>query len=82
MKRILAILMVMVLLCGACLLTACGVSVGKDNGNTNATLGGGNDEPVDLYTVVKDATEKTLAATAYEAKSVFVMDTDMFGTQM
>lgn len=73
MKRILAILMAMVLLCGACLLTACGDQSG-DNGK--------KDEPVDLYTVVKDATEKTLAATAYEAKSVFVMDTDMFGTQM
>ena len=73
MKRILAILMAMVLLCGACLLTACSDQSGDD---------GKKDEPVDLYTVVKDATEKTLAATAYEAKSVFVMDTDMFGTQM
>lgn len=74
MKRILAILMAMVLLCGACLLTACSGNDSKDDGK--------KDEPVDLYTVVKNATEKTLAATSYEAKSVFVMDTDVFGTQM
>ena len=73
MKRILAILMAMVLLCGACLLTACSDPSGDD---------GKKDEPVDLYTVVKDATEKALAATSVEVKSVFVMDTDMFGTQM
>ena len=74
MKRFLAILMAMVLLCGTCLLTACGVSVGKDDDK--------KDEPVDLYTVVKEATEKTLAATSYEAKSVCVLDTEMFGTKM
>ncbi|MBQ7088193.1 MAG: hypothetical protein IJN04_00920 [Clostridia bacterium] len=74
MKRFLAILMAVVLLCGTCLLTACNGGNGKDNGK--------KDEPVDLYTVVKEATEKTLAATAYEAKSVFVMDTEMFGTKM
>ena len=56
------------------LLTACGGNGGKDDNK--------NDEPVDLYTVVKEATEKTLAATSYEAKSVFVMDTDMFDMQM
>ena len=78
MKRFLAILMAMVLLCGTCLLTACGVSVGKDDNGDD----GKKDEPVDLYTVVKEATEKTLAATSYEAKSVFVMDTDVFGTKM
>ena len=78
MKRFLAILTAMVLLCGTCLLTACGVSVGKDNNGDD----GKKDEPVGLYTVVKEATEKTLAATAYEAKSVFVMDTEMFGTKM
>lgn len=78
MKRFLAILMAMVLLCGTCLLTACGVSGGKDNNGDD----GKKDEPLDLYTVVKEATEKTLAATSYEAKSVFVMDTEMFGTKM
>lgn len=74
MKRFLAILMAVVLLCGTCLLTACGVSVGKDDDK--------KDEPVDLYTVVKEATEKTLAATSYEAKSVCVLDTEMFDMQM
>lgn len=78
MKRFLAILMAMVLLCGTCLLTACGVSGGKDNNGDD----GKKDEPVDLYTVVKEATEKTLAATSYEAKSVCVLDTEMFGTKM
>ena len=73
MKRILAILMATVLLCGMCLLTACSDPSG-DNGKKG--------EPVDLYTTVKDATEKALAATSVEVKSVFVMDTDMFGTQM
>ena len=78
MKRFLALLMAMVLLCGTCLLTACGVSVGKDDNGDD----GKKDEPVDLYTVVKEATEKTLAATSYEAKSVCVLDTEMFGTKM
>lgn len=72
MKRIFTTLMAMVLLCGACLLTAC-----------NEQSGGVVPEPpADLYTVVKDATEKTLAATSYEAKSVCVLDTEMFGTKM
>lgn len=72
MKKLLAILLALVLLCGACLLTACGEQSG----------GVVPEPPVDLYTVVKEATEKTLAATSYEAKSVFVMDTEMFGTKM
>lgn len=76
MKRFLAILMAAVLLCGVCLLTAC--NGGKDDGKDD----GKKDEPVDLYATVKEATEKTLAATSYEAKSVFVMDTDMFDMQM
>lgn len=77
MKRMLAILMAMVLLCGTCLLAAC-----DGNGGNNNADDGKKDEPVDLYTVVKEATEKTLAATSYEAKSVYVLDTEMFGTQM
>ena len=72
MNRFFTTLMAMVLLCGACLLTAC-----------NEQSGGVVPEPpADLYTVVKDATEKTLAATSYEAKSVCVLDTEMFGTKM
>ena len=72
MKRFLAILLALTLLCGACLLTACGES------------GGGvvEEPPVDLYALVKEATENTLAATSYEAKMVYVVDTDMFGTKM
>ena len=71
MKRFLAILMAVALLCGTCLLTAC-----------NEQSGGVVPEPpADLYTVVKDATEKTLAATNYEAQMVYVVDTDMFGMQ-
>ena len=73
MKRFLAILMAVALLCGTCLLTACGGDVSKDDGK--------QDEPVDLYTVVKEATEKTLAATNYEAQVGYVVDTDMFGMQ-
>ena len=73
MKKWLSMIMVLVLL--VCL-TACG-----ENAATN-TDDGKKDEPVDLYTVVKEATEKTLAATSYEAKMVYVVDTDMFGTQM
>ena len=73
MKRFLAILMTVALLCGACLLTACGGNGGKDDDK--------KDEPVDLYTVVKEAAEKTLAATNYEAQMVYVVDTDMFGMQ-
>ena len=73
MKKWLSMIMVLVLL--VCL-TACG-----ENAATNAD-DGKKDEPVDLYTVVKEATEKTLAATSYEAKMVYVVDTDMFGTQM
>lgn len=76
MKRFFTILMVLILSCGACLLTACG----DTGGNTNPS---GSDEPqtIDLYTLVKEATEKTLAATNYEAKAVYVVDTDMFGIQ-
>ena len=73
MKKWLSMIMVLALL--VCL-TACG-----ENAATNAD-DGKKDEPVDLYTVVKEATEKTLAATSYEAKMVYVVDTDMFGTQM
>ena len=73
MKKWLSMIMVLALL--VCL-TACG-----ENAATN-TDDGKKDEPVDLYTVVKEATEKTLAATSYEAKMVYVVDTDMFGTQM
>ena len=73
MKKWLSMIMVLALL--VCL-TACG-----ENAATNAD-DGKKDEPVDLYTVVKEATEKTLAATSYEAKMVYVMDTNMFGTQM
>lgn len=77
MKKLLSILLAMVLLCGTCLLTACGGNGGDANNDD-----GKKDEPVDLYTVVKNATEQTLAATSYEAKSVFVLDTEMFGTKM
>ena len=73
MKKWLSMIMVLALL--VCL-TACG-----ENAATNAD-DGKKDEPVDLYTLVKEATEKTLAATSYEAKMVYVVDTDMFGTQM
>ena len=73
MKKWLSMIMVLALL--VCL-TACG-----ENAATNAD-DGKKDEPVDLYTVVKEATEKTLAATSYEAKSVCVLDTEMFGTKM
>ena len=73
MKKWLSMIMVLALL--VCL-TACG-----ENAATN-TDDGKKDEPVDLYTVVKEATEKTLAATSYEAKSVCVLDTEMFGTKM
>ena len=73
MKKWLSMIMVLALL--VCL-TACG-----ENAATNAD-DGKKDEPVDLYTVVKEATEKTLAATSCEAKMVYVVDTDMFGTQM
>ena len=73
MKKWLSMIMVLALL--VCL-TACG-----ENAATN-TDDGKKDEPVNLYTLVKDATEKTLAATSYEAKMVYVVDTDMFGTQM
>ena len=79
MKRLTAILMVMVLLYGMCLLSACGGGGVVPSPNDEAS---NNDQPVDLYTVVKEATEKTLAATSYEAKMVYVVDTDMFGTQM
>lgn len=72
MKKLLAILLALVLLCGVCLLTACGEQSG----------GVVEEPPVDLYTVVKEATEKTLAATSYEAKLVYVVDTEMFGTKM
>lgn len=73
MKKWLSMIMVLALL--VCL-TACGENAATNNDD------GEKDEPVDLYTVVKEATEKTLAATSYEAKSVFVLDTEMFGTQM
>ena len=73
MKKWLSMIMVLALL--VCL-TACG-----ENAATNAD-DGKKDEPVDLYTLVKEATEKTLAATSYEAKMVYVVDTEMFGTQM
>ena len=73
MKKWLSMIMVLALL--VCL-TACG-----ENAATN-TDDGKKDEPVNLYTLVKDATEKTLAATSYEAKMVYVVDTEMFGTQM
>lgn len=94
MKRILAILMVMVLMMTA--LTACGGDKGGDNdkgndkgGNTTAAAGnneGGNEggnqgggDKVDLYTLVKNATEKTLAAKSYDAKVKLVMDGDIMG---
>lgn len=73
MKKWLSMIMVLVLL--VCL-TACGENAATNNDD------GEKDEPVDLYTVVKEATEKTLTATSYEAKMVYVVDTDMFGTQM
>lgn len=94
MKRILAILMVMVLMMTA--LTACGGDKGGDNdkgndkgGNTTAAAGnneGGNEggnqgggDKVDLYTLVKNATEKTLAAKSYDAKVKLTMDGDIMG---
>lgn len=73
MKKWLSMIMVLALL--VCL-TACGENAATNNDD------GEKDKPVDLYTVVKDATEKTLATTSYEAKSVCVLDTEMFGTKM
>lgn len=73
MKKWLSMIMVLALL--VCL-TACGENAATNNDD------GEKDEPVDLYTVVKEATENTLAATSYEAKMVYVVDTDMFDTQM
>ena len=92
MKRFLAILLVMLMLCGTCLLTACGGSgddTDKDSG-TNATTGGNTDggnkddatqEKADLYTIVNNAITKMDTATSFEANMVLTMDGTVMGME-
>ena len=89
MKRFLAILLAMILMMTA--LTACGgdKDESKDKGSdkgTSTTAGneGGNEggDKVDLYTLVKNATNQILTATSYEANIDLTMAADIMNTKM
>ena len=93
MKKLLAFLMVLALLMSLCLLTACGSNGGDANNDDNKegtsenggnadggndTNDGGNDED-DLYTIVKNAMDKTNAATSTEATMTYTLAQDLMG---
>lgn len=87
MKRILAILMAVCLLCSACLLTACGGNGDVDNGGSSAvgSTNGGNadsgnkEESVDLYTLVNNAIQKTDELTSCQVDIKLSMDGTIMG---